>query len=133
MGLDNGIIIREADKIKEYLLKCPCFEWDDIDEPYNYQHIAYWRKCWGIREAILGVLHAPQEGGEYPVEYDDVPAILRALKPFLTREKWDEDADSIWEYDEYLDTMVNTYIRLTWLADYMKDHKELKVYFYDSY
>lgn len=131
MGLDNGIIIQECNKIKEDLVKCPCFEWDESDG--DEQHIAYWRKCWGVRNAILGVLHAPQSGGRFPVEHDDVPAILRALKPFLTRETWDEDGDSIWEYDEYLDTMVNTYIRLTWLKDYMMKHQDLKVYFYDSY
>ena len=132
MGLDNGIIIKEADAIKEDLLKCPCFEWEDFER--DYQHIAYWRKCWGVRGAILKVLHVDEKGGgEYQIEHDDIPAILRALKPFLKREVWDEEADSIWEYDEYIDTMINIYIRLTWLADYMKDHKDLKVYFYDSY
>ena len=134
MGLDNGIIIKEADAIKEDLLKCPCFEWDTIEEKHNYQHIAYWRKCWGVRDAILNVLHVDLNGGgEYQIEYDDVPAILRALKPFLKPTKWEEDGDSIWEYDDCIDTMVNTYIRLTWLADYMDKHRDLKVYFYDSY
>lgn len=134
MGLDNGIIIKEADAIKEDLLKCPCFEWDEYDEKQGYQHIAYWRKCWGVRNAILSVLHVDDNGGgDYPIEYDDIPPILRKLKEFLKPSKWDEDADSIWEYDEYIDTMINIYIRLTWLADYMKDHKDLKVYFYDSY
>jgi len=135
MGLDNGIIIKDADKIKDDLVKCPCFKWDETDETYGYQHIAYWRKCWGIRGAILKVLHVDDNsgGGDYPIEHDDVPAILRAIKPFLKRSVWDEEADSIWEYDEILDEMIDIYIRLTWLADYMKSHKDLKVYFYDSY
>jgi len=134
MGLDNGIIIKGANAIKEDLEKCPCFEWDKCDAEQDYQHIAYWRKCWGVRDAILKVLHAPEHGdGEFVVEYDDVPAILRAIKPFLKEKKWEEDGNSIWEYDDFIDTMVDIYIKLTWLADYMNTHKDLQVYFYDSY
>lgn len=132
MGLDNGIIIKEADKIREDLEKCPCFVWDDIDG--NEQHMAYWRKCWGIRDAILTVLHKDHNScGEHVVEYDDIRPILKALTPFLGKDHWDDTADSIWEFDEMIDTMVKIYIRLTWLEDYMKTHKDLKVYFYDSY
>ena len=132
MGLDNGIIIKESDKIRKDLEKCPCFTWDDIDG--NEQQLAYWRKCWGIRDAILSVLRKDHNScGEHEVEYDDIKPILKALRPFLSKEYWDENADSIWEFDEQLDNMVNIYIRLTWLSDYMQTHKGLKVYFYDSY
>ena len=132
MGLDNGIIIKESDKIREDLEKCPCFTWDDIDK--DEQHFAYWRKCWGIRDAILSVLRKDHNSsGEHEVEYDDIKPILKALRPFLSKEYWDENADSIWEFEEQLDDMVNIYIRLTWLSDYMQKHKDLKVYFYDSY
>lgn len=132
MGLDNGIIIQEANLIKDDLLKCPTFVWDKFDG--NDQHIAYWRKCWGIRNVILGVLRKDRNScGDHPLEYDDITPILKALKPFLGKDYWDENADSIWEFEEQLDNMVNIYIRLTWLADYMQTHKDLKVYFYDSY
>lgn len=134
MGLDNGIIIREPQAIKEDLEKCPCFKWDENDAQNGYMHMAYWRKCWGIRKAILKVLHVDEKGdGEFQIEYDDLPAILRALKPFLKEKIWDEEANSIWQYDEYIDDMVDDYIKLTWLAEYMKTHKDVKVYFYDSY
>lgn len=133
MGLDNGIIIREPETIREDLEKCPTFKWDDIDGK-EYQHIAYWRKCWGIRDAILSVLRKDHNScGEHVIEYDDIRPIMRALKPFLGKDYWDENADSIWEFDEQVENMVDIYIRLAWLDDYMQKHKDLKVYFYDSY
>ena len=135
MGLDNGIIIKEAEALKDEFKSCPCFTWSDDDQKtYGYQEIAYWRKCWGIREAILRVLRKDQNScGEHLVEYDDVQAIVRALKPFLSKEYWEENADSIWEYESAVDNLIDTILRLSWLDGFMQTHKDLKVYFYDSY
>jgi len=71
--------------------------------------------------------------GEHLVEYDDVQAIVRALKPFLSKEYWEDNADSIWEYEVAVDNMIDTILRLSWLDKFMQTHKDLKVYFYDSY
>lgn len=131
MGLDNGIIIKNADVFQDELSVCPNFYWDDIGG--SEQHIAYWRKCYGIRSAILSVLRAPEEGGEYPLSQGDIVAILSVLKPFLKKKKWENEAESIWTYDDIKESMKAMYESLTWLAEYMKINQELEVYFYDSY
>ncbi len=130
MGLDNGIMLKGA--TKEDLATCPCFTWDDDNK--EEQEMAYWRKCWGIRAVILKVLHVDSKGdGEFPVDPEDIPAILRGIKPFFSKEYWDDNAESIWEFDEMFDTMVDIYMRLTWLKGYLETHPDAKAYFYDSY
>ena len=68
-----------------------------------------------------------------PIEAEDVPALIRVLKPYLSREYWDEYADSIWEYDEQFENTYKVLLRLEWLKDYLKKNPDVKCYFYDSY
>lgn len=93
----------------------------------------YWRKCWGLRGVVLSVLHMGQEEYQKDIDPDDIPALIRGLKPFLSRDYWDENADSIWEYDEYFERFYKNIIFLEWFKEYYKEHPDLKVYFYDSY
>lgn len=128
MGLDNGIILECS---KEDFETIPYFEKDDISK-YMGNELAYWRKCWGIRRAIITVLHG-EDGGETPIEAEDVPALIRALKPFLSKDYWDEESDSIWEYEDHFDNTYKVLLRLEWLKDYLKKNPNVKCYFYDSY
>jgi hypothetical protein len=127
MGLDNGIILKCSDEIFK---KIPYYDTDEIGN--EDKHLAYWRKCYGIRKAILNKLHG-KDGGDTPIEVEDIPAIIRVLKPFLSRDYWEENADSIWEYEEYFDNLYKILIRLEWLKEYLKDNPNVECYFYDSY
>ena len=127
MGLDNGIILECS---KEDFETIPYFNKDDIGTSSN--HLAYWRKCYGIRRAILNILHGKDEE-DTPIELEDIPALIRVLKPFLSRDYWDEESDSIWEYEEYFDDTYKILLRLEWLKDYLKKNPNVKCYFYDSY
>lgn len=138
MGLDNGIILVLANKkIPEDFPSCHEDYWwvgDEKDVAKNGKlDVAYWRKCWNIREAIISVLHVGNDGGEYPIEAEDLPAIRRALIKFLHYDYWEEHSDSIWEYDDIVDTLLQILINLKWLEIYLKRHPEDSAYFYDSY
>lgn len=134
MGLDNGIILKlEDNKLPEdFPTSIDKYSLEKVEKDGELE-IAYWRKCWGIRAAIIGVLHMPANEYEHQVEADDVPAIRRELHKFLYPEYWEENADSIWEYNEYIEWMLDIMLNLKWLENYMKKHPNAYVYFYDSY
>ena len=136
MGLDNGIILKLANKkVPEDFPEQEAWWIDsqeDVDK-YGEFHICYWRKCWDIREIILGVLHAGQEGGEYPVEAEDLPAIRRGIMKLLNPKTYEENSDSIWEYDERVESELHMLLNMMWLENYLKTHPNDSAFFYDSY
>ena len=129
MGLDNGFILRT-----ESAVDAPAFvELFDYEFKDNEVEVVYWRKCWGLRDAVLKVLHAGDADYHIDVAAEDIPAIIRAIKPFFNKEYWDENADSIWEYVEFFDNLVQTVFNLYWLQSYLMEHPDASCYFYDSY
>ena len=128
MGLDNGFICKniKRDEIPSYV-KCPE---DGRDEDIE---IAYFRKCWGIRGEIIRLRHVKDDEYKIPVEKEDIIPIVKILMKYLDREYYDENADSIWEYDEYKENIQHSIINLMWLRVYMEAHPDVTCYFYDSY
>ena len=131
MGLDNGFratgIMRKD--IPDFV-ELPS-KWDLEDGSIEF---AYYRKDWGLRDAILTVLHASRDGGSYRVDAEDFPAIFRAMTPFFSKEYWENNGDSIWEHDEVFEyTLLQQIINLKWLHSYMVAHPEVECYFYDSF
>ena len=128
MGLDNGFICKniKRDEIPSYV-RLP---WDCRDEDIE---IAYFRKCWGIRGEIIRLLHVKDDEYKIPVEKEDIIPIVKILMKYLDREYYDENADSIWEYDEYKENIQHSIINLMWLRVYMEAHPDVTCYFYDSY
>ena len=70
---------------------------------------------------------------ETPVEAEDVLPIVKILMQYLDEKYYDENADSIWEYEDYKDNIQQSIINLLWLKMYMESHPEVTTYFYDSY
>ena len=128
MGLDNGFICKniKRDEIPSYV-RLP---WDCRDEDVE---IAYFRKCWGIRGEIIRLLHVKDDEYKIPVEKEDIIPIVKILMKYLDREYYDENADSIWEYDKYKENIQHSIINLMWLRVYMETHPDVTCYFYDSY
>ena len=128
MGLDNGFICKniKRDEIPSYV-RLP---WDCRDEDIE---IAYFRKCWGIRGEIIRLLHVKDDEYKIPVEKEDIIPIVKILMKYLDREYYDENADSIWEYDEYKENIQHSIINFMWLRVYMETHPDVTCYFYDSY
>lgn len=132
MGLDNGIIVKGIPK--EEWVKCPSIE-PNVEHEFDDEtyEVAYWRKCWGVRREILGKFHFGEEGGEFELGVEDIPALCKIMRKFLNPRFFREEADSIWEYEDLVEGFIDTIIRLTWLKYYMGTHPEVKLLFYDSY
>ena len=130
MGLDNGIIVKKVkiDEIDNYV------QYEDYSTENETEiEIAYWRKCWGIRQAILNALNSDVDNGNTIIHREDIPNIVDALTPFLDEDYWNKNSDSIWKYDEQIaDNLTHILLNLVWLATYMKDH-DVVAWFYDSY
>lgn len=130
MGLDNSfnIVNIKCEEIP-FWVKLPWGR-DNKDEA---QDIVYFRKCWGIRNEILGLLHSSDQEYEIPVEKDDLLPIVKILMKYLNKAYYDENADSIWEFEEAYDNIRQSIINLIWLKTYMDKHSDVMCHFYDSY
>lgn len=130
MGLDNGFQSRDIKRsdIPDWV-KLPFSEESD---KYGGVEFAYFRKCWGLRNEILAVLHANDEY-TVPVDAEDIIPIVRVIFKYLDKEYYNEYACSIWEYDEYVDIIKQSIINLMWLRTYMDANPEVRLWFYDSY
>ena len=129
MGLDNGFICKniKRDEIPSWV-ELP---WDLKDKDIE---IAYFRKCWGIRNEILAKLHCIKDNdSRTPVESEDILPIVKILMQYLDKEYYDDNADSIWEYEEAYGNIQRSIINLIWLKTYREEHKDVTAYFYDIY
>lgn len=72
-------------------------KWDDENEC----EVAYWRKCWGVRNAILKLYPRDKDEYRFPVTLDNINDIIKTFKYFLSKDRWEREADSIWDWDEY--------------------------------
>ena len=129
IGLDNGFYVRGVKKLPRKIYD----GWKGIETDGDIE-LAYWRKCWGIRDEILWTLGADhQGGGDYLVSREKLKEIIEVLKKFTNKEYWEDNADSIWEYDEFKDNQKQNIKQLRWIYGYMKWHPDVQLFFYDSY
>lgn len=77
MGLDNGIILRDVNPKDLTINKL--INLDNLGD--TSVEICYWRKCWGIRNAIIEKLHL-NDGGESKLDIEDIPVIIKILFDF---------------------------------------------------
>lgn len=131
MGLDNGFVMCNLNK-KDVPDFATFWLLHDYSEP-DKAEVIYWRKCWGLRNVVLDVLHASDNDYRIPVEAEDIPAIIRAIKPFFNEQYWEDEGRSIWTYDEMFDNLVNSVLTLEWMKWYLEEHPDVSCYFYDSY
>lgn len=133
MGLDNGIIaiIKEKELPEDFPSVLDKFDLDNLNQN-GVLSVAYWRKCWNIRNAIIEKLHL-KDGGDSNLDIEDIQAIINILKKFINPKYWEDNNDCIWEYDEMLEANLEIILNLVWLKNYKIKNPSVKVYFYDSY
>lgn len=130
MGLDNGIELRTHK--------------ETLHHRSNNIEICYFRKCWGIRDEILGILkdnHSNYNfseigGGMYDLDSKDVKNIKKIIKRFLDEDYFNDYADSkIFTYEEYKPILKKAYKNLKWLRWYLWlcSSNVRRLWFYDSY
>jgi len=144
MGLDNGFLVK-SDKRQFTREDLP----HGIDYPFStdYYHapeIVYWRKNWGLRNAVIeylndaesdkGESNADAEDGYYYVDTpEQVLRIVEIIFHFLDEDNWDEYGDSIWEYEEARPGLQRDIINLILIIPFLRDHPDAYLEFYDSY
>ena len=138
MGLDNGIIARSNRRkiTREMLPEGMVYPWDEkFDSPERGVEILYWRKNWGLRDIVVNTFPVYEDTGyDYLIETpQQVFELIRIIVPFMSKEKWEEDGDSIWDYDEILPILQQNIINLALIASFMKNNPDVYLLFYDSY
>lgn len=142
MGLDNGFRIknkRKADiKVPWFVDKRLWYDYDPSEDEDGQPsvEIIYWRKCWGIRNAIMNKLHFEDNStsnDRFSIQFEDIPAICRILTRFMDKQYYEENADSIWDYEDFSERLSDSILTLLWLGQFMQENPGVEVYFYDSY
>lgn len=138
MGLDNGIIARSNRRkiTRKMLPEGMVYPWDEkFDSPEVGVEILYWRKNWGLRDIVVDTFPVYEDTGyDYLIETpQQVFELIRIIVPFMSKEKWEEDGDSIWDYDEILPILQQNIINLALIASFMKNNPDVYLIFYDSY
>jgi hypothetical protein len=134
MGLDNGIEIKRKDNLPNCVL---CFE-EEWRKKYGYDlEVAYWRKCWNVRDIIFDVLRRGDDNNSViDITREEVLEIIRRLEndlhyfDSLEEEAW---RSCIWGWNDFRRIQKHNIKNLKKLARMMKRHPEIEVIFYDSY
>lgn len=130
MGLDNGITIKFTKPLKSIPLFLKNISEYDKEDSIGEYEICYWRKCWNIRQEIKSVLNDPDN-----ISLAELDEIYTILTDFQSKKYWNENNDSIWDYDDIKDTLRVQRKRLKQLKSFLKRNPNIKyrIYFYDSY
>lgn len=132
MGLDNGV---EAKSNLRELTRdmLP----SEIVYPFSFNdtEIIYWRKNWGLRNKVVNTFPL-EEGSNWQYIIDTPNQVFELIKiiiSFMNKETWEEEGDSIWEYDEILPILQQNVMNLAIIAAFMKNNPDVYLEFYDSY
>ena len=128
MGLDNQIEIkRRAD------LPARAFAYFDNKHNRNLE-VAYWRKCWNVRNIIMDILKVEEDNDSYTtMTVDDVDAVIKALRK-MNKKNWLDCGDTIWSWKEFKGIQRHNIRNLRHLHHMMRKQPEVfEVYFYDSW
>lgn len=138
MGLDNGVVVRSSKRpVTRDMLP------NELVYPFEKEYIAgeveiiYWRKNWNLRNAVLNsnaVL--PTKANKYEFSIDtpaQVFEFINIIVSFMNKETWEENGDSIRDYDEILPILQRDVMNLAIIASFMKNNPDVYLVFYDSY
>lgn len=107
-----------------------------FDTDYNDEvEIVYWRKNWGLRYGVLDIL-GKRFSDEYKFEIDKpetVEEIVWLIVEFLNEEKWENEGQSIWTYEEARHGLLRDIINLVAIQVVMEENPDIFLEFYDSY
>lgn len=135
IGLDNGIVIKCKSKEEaQSIIDEASTHLNSLDLYQTKVEVCYWRKCWNIRREIISVLHMNRDEVYHAIDLEDIKPIIKRLSKFLDKETWDNDDNgSIWEFEEYRESILWNILNLSWLYYYKIEHPEIEIEFYDSY
>lgn len=131
MGLDNGIYVRSNKRkitrdMLPNIISYPFQIADDLE-------IAYFRKYWGMRNEIVGSFDHDTYNTIYLETPQQVKKLIGIIASWLNEQKWNEEAASIWEYDDAVDNLLRSIINLSAMYTFMEQNPDVYLEFYDSY
>ena len=59
--------------------------------------------------------------------------LISLIVEFMDKKTWEEEGDSIWDYDEELPILRQNVINLAIIAGFMENNPDVYLEFYDSY
>ena len=135
MGLDNGFIVK-SNKRKIERENLP----NGINYPFENDYgiepeIVYWRKNWGLRNAVLDYISdRDSESGYYQIDTpEQIFGIVNILFTFMDEYIWEDSGNSIWSYEEIKPILQQNIINLILMIPFMKENPDVYLIFYDSY
>lgn len=92
-------------------------------------------KNWGLRTRVVRYLgDFPHEDYDYIIDTpQQVFELIRIIVSFMNEETWENEGNSIWDYDEILPILQQNVINLAIIASFMKNNPDVYLEFYDSY
>ena len=137
MGLDNSLIVSRPKRKKPYcfspiLSRFERCDYSNASDEEVYE-VFYFRKCWGVRRAILSVLENHKDNITNPVLPREISNIIAVLKRFDNEKYWDEWASSIWDYSDIKKNLRHYIWNLRLLRILMFFHPDYTLEFEDSY
>ena len=135
IGLDNGFIVKSK-KGKLSIDDLP----DGIVLPFSNSYteegeeIVYWRKNWGLRDAVKRVLGMGQEEYVYEIETPrQILNIVEIIFHFKDKVAWKDEGRSIWSYNEIEPILQRDIINLILMVPFMQANPDVYIEFYDSF
>lgn len=130
MGLDNGVCVRGVtrDELPK-LIKYPF-----SDDYGGDVEIAYWRKCWDLRDMFLQEAYPNRDPQTYHFKMglEEIKILIGVINYFFDNPK--EWRRSIWEFNEYQPHLYRMRRNLIVLYYWVKWRRpDAEIYFYDSY
>lgn len=130
MGLDNGICIRR-NTAPERASKI--FHEEVWEKKYGSIDVAYWRKCWNVRNIIFNLFYIPfDDCFEADMTVDDVKRVIAELKK-LNKVNYQNKGDCIWDWETFKCLNRRNIKRMKRLVKLMRKYPNMEVYFYDSW
>ena len=138
MGLDNGWLVKST---KRKLTRADLPE--GIRYPFSSDYgeapeICYGRKWWGLRSELLATIDWIYDE-EFPDYYygiekpSEIFHVIEVVASWLDKERWENEGNSIWDYEEARSNLIDWIINLSIISSYMEENPDIYLVFYDSY
>ena len=137
IGLDNGFIVKSNKRqITRDLLPAGIiypFDKDYEESP----EIIYHRKDWGWRNDIMrtfGWWNSSVDQYKFELESPaDVLTLIELTTGWLDKERWEDEGNSIWNYEQVRPVLIQNIINLAAIHTFMCENPDVYLEFYDSY
>ena len=137
MGLDNGFYIK-SNKRKLTRQDLPAGIIYPFDKDYGeWPEIIYHRKDWGWRNDIMrtfGWWNDCLDHYKFELESPgNVLTLIELTAGWLDKERWEDEGQSIWEYDVARKHLIEDISNLAIIYGWMLNNPDVYLEFYDSF